>query len=193
MVSNKITNSQAKHTSSETLLKRCALKSKPTGHWNGNTDLFSEVLGDTLNRGHSIRFHAPGNSMYPTICDGDLIVVEPIRPAVVNVGDIILYRNKSGITVHRVTHILKRSKENLRSALQGPQDRSISETLEFLLRGDAAITDDDPVRPGQILGKVVSIERNGRRINPYYLRIKLRYKTRRLVSCLKRVFFSHTG
>jgi len=188
MASSKITNSQAKRSSSETLFKRSALETKHTGLWNGNKDLFSEVLGDTLNRGHSIRFRAPGDSMYPTICDGDLIVVEPIRPAVVTVGDIILYQDKSGVTVHRVTHILKRSKENLRSALQGPQDRSISETLEFLLRGDAAITDDDPVRPEQILGKVVSIERNGRRIDPYYLRITLYFKIRRIAARIKRLF-----
>jgi hypothetical protein len=85
-------------------------------------------------------------------------------------------------------HILKRSEENLRSVLQGPQDRSISETLEFLLRGDAAIKDDAPVGSAQILGKVVAIERNGRRIDPYYLRIKLHYKIRRLASRIKKLF-----
>ena len=192
-VSNKITKFRPKRSSRETLLKRSAPEAEWAEPWNDNTDLFSQMLEETLNRGHSIRFRAPGDSMYPTIYDGDLLTVEPIRPAAVIVGDIILYQHKSGVTVHRVMRILKRSKENLRSALQGPQARSISETLEFLFRGDAAINDDAPVSSEQILGKVVSIERNGRRIDPYRLRIKLHYKTRRMASCLKRVFFSHPG
>lgn len=187
MATNKITESQAKRSSSETLLKRSALETKRTGFWNDNTDLFSEMLEETLNRGYSIRFRAPGDSMYPTICDSDLITVEPIKPAAVIVGDIILYEHKSKVTVHRVMRILKRSEKNSRSALQGPQDRSLSETLEFVFRGDAAIKYDDPIRADQILGKVVSIERNGRRFDPYRLRIKLHYKTRRTASRIKRL------
>jgi signal peptidase I len=146
------------------------------------------MIEETLNRGHSIRFRAPGGSMYPTICDGDLITVEPIKPAAVIVGDIILYQHKSKVTVHRVLRILKRSEKKSRSALQGPQDHSLSETLVFFFRGDAAISDDAPVRSEQILGKVVSIERNNHRIDPYRLRIKLRYKTRRLACRIKRFF-----
>jgi len=186
--SNKIIKSRAKHASSEALLKRSAPEAERTGLWNDNTDLFSEMLEETLNRGHSIRFRAPGDSMYPTICDDDLITVEPIKPATVIVGDIILYEHKSKVTVHRVMRILKRSEKNLRSALQGPQDRSLSETLEFIFRGDAAIHDDAPVSSEQILGKVVSIERNGRRIDPYRLRIQLHYYSRRLASRIKRLF-----
>jgi signal peptidase len=186
--SNKIANYRAKRSSSETLFKRSAPEAEKTGLRNDNSSLFSEILGDTLNRGHSIRFCAPGDSMYPTICDGDLIAVEPIKPAAVIVGDIILYEHKSKVTVHRVMRVLKRSEKNSRSALQGPQDRSLSETLEFVFRGDAAIKDDAPVSSEQILGKVVSIERNGRRIDPYYLRIKLHYKTRRLAARIKRLF-----
>ena len=39
--------------------------------------------------------------------------------------------------------------------------------------GDAARTFDDPVKSDQILGKVVSIERNGNSLNPYSLQHKL--------------------
>ena len=55
------------------------------------------------------------------------------------------------------------------------------------VRGDAAINYDAPVSSEQILGKVVSIERNGRRIDPYNFRIKLLYKARRLATRLKRL------
>ena len=100
---------QAKRSSSETLFKRSAPDAKWNGRRNDETDLFSEVLEGTLNSGHSIRFHAPGGSMYPTICDGDLITVQPINPSDVVVGDIILYHHQSGATAHRVMRIIKRS------------------------------------------------------------------------------------
>ena len=187
MQSNIKTKFRAKRSSSETLLKRSAPEAEWNGLWNDNTDLFSEMIEETLNRDHSIRFRAPGDSMYPTICDGDVVTVMPIESASITIGDIILYRHRSGVTAHRVIRILKRSEKNSRSALQGPQDRSLSETLEFVFRGDAAINDDTPVSSEQILGKVVSTERNGRRIDPYGCRIKLHCKIRRFGSCFKRL------
>ncbi len=152
---------------------------------NPDTDHFKQVCVELLREGHGVKFRAPGGSMYPTICDGDLITVEPINPSDIASGDIILYRHQSGVTAHRVMRILKRS------APKGPQGCSSTETLQFLLRGDAAFNDDDPVHDDQILGKVVSIERNCRPLNPYCHRLKFLYKARRLAVRLKRVLFSH--
>jgi hypothetical protein len=125
--------------------------------------------------------------MYPTICDGDLITVKQIKASDVIVGDIILYRHKFKITVHRVMRIFKRSEEKSPSAPQNPQGRSSSETLQFSFRGDAAPVLDNPVGADQILGKVVRIERKGRRIDPYSFRVKLRYQARRVASRMKRL------
>lgn len=44
---------------------------------------------------------------------------------------------------------------------------STSEALQFVLRGDAPCSCDEPVKAGQILGKVIAIERYGCRIDPY--------------------------
>jgi len=186
MESNIITKSRAKRSSSETLLRRSAPEAEWNGLWNDNTDLFSEMIEETLKRDHSIRFRAPGDSMYPTICDGDVVTVMPIETASITINDIILYQHRSGITAHRVMRIIKRSEENSRSAPKDPQDRSSSETLQFILRGDAALVFDDPVSAGHILGKVTLVEREGRRIYPYCLRIKLHYKIHRLGSRIKR-------
>jgi hypothetical protein len=182
-----LTKSQAKRSSSETLLKRSAPEAEWNGIWNDDTDLFSDMIQETLNRDHSIRFRAPGDSMYPTIHDGDVVTVKPVETESIVIGDIVLYHHKSGVTAHRVKYIFKRREKDSRSALQGAQDRSSSETLEFVLRGDAAINDDAPVSSQQILGKLVSIERNGRRIDPYCRRIKLHYKIRRFGSRIKRI------
>jgi hypothetical protein len=189
---NKLSKSRAKRSSSESLLKRSTPEAEWNGLWIDNTDLFSEIIEEILNCGHSIRFRTPGNSMYPTICDGDLITVKPIKPSDVIVGDIILYRHKSGVTVHRVMQIFNRSDKKSQSAPIGPQDRSSSETLQFSLRGDAAIYYDDPVEAEQILSKVVSVERNGRSIDPYGFRSKFYFKARRLASRHKRRLFSYT-
>jgi hypothetical protein len=55
----------------------------------------------------------------------------------------------------------------------GLYNRFSNEDLFFILRGDASRTFDEPVVPEQVLGKVISIERNGGSLNPYSLRHKL--------------------
>ncbi len=146
---------------------------------NPDTDHFKQVCVELLREGHGVKFRAPGGSMYPTICNGDLITVAPINPHDIVVSDIILYRHDYCVVAHRVVDI------------EAPQSSALSTQHCFRLRGDAAINDDDPVHADQILGEVVSIERNGRLLNPYCLRLKLLYKARRLAVRLKRVFFGH--
>ncbi len=157
--------------------------------------IYPELIADLLFNGHKVKFRAPGYSMYPTILHGDVITIEPVEPSTVKVGDIALYRNENSVIAHRVIKILKRSERNSRSAPQGPQDRSAprteagpstSETLQFILRGDARPACDDPVAAEHILGKVVFIETNGRGINPYGFKAKLTFIVRRWVLRLKR-------
>ena len=140
--------------------------------------LFFDTSVELLREGRGVKFEAPGDSMYPTICDGDLITVEPIKPSDVVVSDIILYRHENGVVAHRVVSI------------EAPQSSAPSPQRCFTFLGDAAINHDDPIRADQILGRVVSIERNGRQLDPYCLRIKLLYKARRVVARLKRLLFS---
>ena len=137
----------------------------------------AQICDDLLRSGILVRFRAPGDSMYPTICDCDLITVEPMEPSDIKVSDIILYRHENGVVAHRVINI------------EAPESSTLSPQHFFTVRGDAAINYDAPVSSEQILGKVVSIERNGRRIDPYNFRVKLLYKARRLAARLKRLLF----
>jgi hypothetical protein len=156
--------------------------------------IYPELIADLLNNGHRVKFRAPGHSMYPTILNGDEITVEPIKPDAIEVGDIILYQVKENPIAHRVINILKRSERNSRSAPQGPQDRSgsptwarpSSETLQFILRGDASPACDAPVAAEQVLGKIVFIDSNGRGLDPYGFKVKLTAIVRRFVLRLKR-------
>ena len=129
-------------------------------------DLSTELLG----RGKRVRFRAPGRSMYPTIRENEAITVEPVVPQDVKVGDIILYRFGDSVVAHRVMRIEKR---------EGNASR-------FILREDTWGTLDEPVEAEQILGKVVSVERAGRNIDPYSIRAKVRLLIHTIGSRLKR-------
>jgi signal peptidase I len=164
---------------------------------NPSLSNFDQVCAELLREGHGVKFCAPGDSMYPTICDGDLITVEPIKPSDVTVGDIILYRREFGVVAHRVMNIKapeKKPSQNSNDGAQPSRSPTQSSVLSsqhyFTLRGDAAIGDDHPVHASQILGKIFMIERNGRRLDPYSLRIKLHQIARRFVSSLRRLVFS---
>jgi signal peptidase I len=156
------------------------------------TKVFPELISHLLTEGHTVKFSAPGDSMYPTICDGDIITVAPVQTACVTGGDIILYRHKSGVAAHRVMRIIKRGEEHPRRAFKDSQNLSPSETLQTILRGDAAVVYDDPVGVDRILGKVILVERHGRRINPYSLRAILHFNARRMVARLKKSFCFQT-
>jgi hypothetical protein len=212
--------------------------------------LFADVCVGLLNQGQSVRFKATGWSMQPTICDGEMINVEPVLPSQVRHGDIILYRNPRGITAHRVIHIQKemephgqasdpiqppmwgdipvRSWRNHSSAgadsvlspqpsvkLSGhwvirllghfwvsvspnsqrrtPNFPTCPSTLDprpssliFYTRGDSLMADDFPVMSDQILGKVFSVERNGRAVVLYGIRAIMLQEMRLFLFTLKR-------
>lgn len=113
---------------------------------------FVNLTGNLLWEGYSVRCRTYGMSMYPTIEDGEKVVVEPVAPAQIKRGDIILYRRHEGMIAHRVVRIA-RTKQRGRS----PQRC-------FILRGDASDSCDEPVEPERILGKVVAVEQCGRSI-----------------------------
>jgi len=158
--------------------------------------LFLDVSTELLERGHSVRFQAPGQSMHPTIKEGETITVEPVEPPAVRTGDIILYRTKTGVIAHRVIRIEQKATSSeaifkaewpiLKGRPSPSQSSSLSPQHLFLLRGDASVNCDRQVEGGQILGKVVSVERNGRSIDPYSPNAKVMYLTRLSVSSLKR-------
>jgi len=160
--------------------------------------MFPELVTTLLKDGYKVSFNAPGHSMYPTIVANEPVLVEPIDPAAVQKGDIVLYRTHDHLIAHRVMGIVKGDKTNEYSSLleafspdtdlppkntcykleQGnaPQDSKLCGStgkLFFILRGDASRTFDEPVKSEQVFGKVISIQRNGNTVNPYSLQHKL--------------------
>lgn len=158
-------------------------------------DLFVDVTIDLLKRGQRVRFEATGKSMKPTINEGEIITVEPVNPSLVKRGDIVLYQNHKGVLAHRVVAIQKKSDEvpGLRtekerkfltqSSALSPQHSVL--TTFFILRGDASGACDEPVKPPQILGRVISVERNGRSLCLNTLKARISHIARRHASFLK--------
>ena len=131
---------------------------------------FIDVVTDLLRRGHSVRFRAKGASMLPTIREGEPITVSPVRPADIRRGDVILYRSGRGVIAHRVARTT----------------RQPDGTLEFLLRGDALLTSDEPVEEAAVLARVVAVERGGRTFDPSALRARVLASARPAASRLLR-------
>jgi hypothetical protein len=107
---------------------------------------FIQMVEELLREGYAVRFHASGWSMYPTIRDGETITVAPLGGSPILTGDLLLYRSGRSAVAHRVVRVA--------SVSGGP--------TTLLLRGDAADSCDRPIDPGQVLGRLSGVERDGR-------------------------------
>jgi signal peptidase I len=132
--------------------------------------LFIEVSTELLRQGQRVRFKAPGRSMQPTIKEGETITIQPTAASTVRKGDIILYSFERGFIAHRVVRILRRKGDFPR----------------FIMRGDASGSFDYPVSAQQVLGKVISVEREGRSVDLYSQRARIWHISHKWASRLKR-------
>jgi signal peptidase len=113
-----------------------------------DTDLL-ELSKDILGKGKSIRFQAKGWSMRPFIRDGDFIVVSPVEYSLIKTGDVVFYLTaKNKALVHRV---IKKSKKD-------KDDR-----ITMFIKGDATFSTPEKTDTQNVLGKVVAVERSGRK------------------------------
>lgn len=117
-----------------------------------DTQAFLDVSDRLLTAGCRVRFRACGASMRPAIRDGETITVESVEPSAVKPGDVLLYHHKQRPFAHRVVEI--------------QQNGNV--VVGFTLRGDAKAGCDAPVKPDQIIGRVVFRERSiGSRLLSY--------------------------
>jgi len=119
-----------------------------------------ELSKDIFRKGKSARFQAKGWSMRPFIQDGDFIVVSPIENSSIKTGDVVFHLTaESKIMVHRVIKKYKKDKDN---------------RIIMFIKGDATFSSPEKVDIKNVLGKVVAVERNGRkkRLDTKFYRIK---------------------
>ncbi len=87
--------------------------------------------------------------MWPAIRTGEAVTAEPVDPSRVRVGDILLCLRAEGPIAHRVERI----------------HRLDGRPATFVLRGDASLSTDEPIKEGNVVGRVIGVERNGRWIS----------------------------
>jgi len=104
---------------------------------------------DALRSAGRIRFKVQGASMLPTIWPADILTVESNPGGQWVCGDILMVRRNDRLFVHRLV------------ASTGTGDEQ-----SWVMRGDAMPQNDSPVAAGDVLGKVICIERGKRTIYP---------------------------
>lgn len=110
---------------------------------------FLRLSRDIFKKGKSVRFEARGWSMRPFIRDGDFIVVGPIENSSIRTGDVVFYlTTENKVIVHRIIKKYKKDKDN---------------RITMLIKGDAISSPAEKVEMLNVLGKVVAVERNGRK------------------------------
>jgi signal peptidase I len=115
---------------------------------NINNVEFTSLAVHILGEGFNLRFRASGKSMQPFILNGDVLEVEPCNGRVVQKGEIILCKTgERNLVAHRVVKIKKFDNKKL-----------------IFLRGDSNLESEYIVFQEQVLGHIVSIIRNNRRI-----------------------------
>jgi signal peptidase I len=112
-----------------------------------DSGIFDAVIEQALTNGTMVRFRAEGDSMYPTIRDGETITVAPVSPEAIVRGDVLLCRHGTRVLAHRVVGTTSCGTDHF-----------------FVLRGDAKASCDAPVDASAVVGKVINVVRGARLI-----------------------------
>ena len=95
-----------------------------------------------------MRFRAGGRSMTPTIDDGEILIVAPAAAHDIAPADIVFCQTRARSLAHRVLSVGK----------------DAAGAHRLTLCGDASLESDRPVTSAEVRGRVVAVERHGRRV-----------------------------
>src|SRR5258707_4465025 len=105
------------------------------------------IAGALKRRGRiSLRVH--GTSMQPWVRPKDIAMIRQISIESVRCGDVVLFRRQNRLLVHRIV-----------------EKRGSLNASQLFSKGDAHPTSDGVVQEQELLGRVMRIYRNGRRID----------------------------
>ncbi len=108
-----------------------------------------ELAADSLRASGTLRLQVTGWSMLPAVWPGDTLMVEQATLSSVSLGEIVLFVRDRRLFAHRIVASSRRD---------GGQ--------QLVTKGDAMPSQDAPISEAELLGKVSSIVRNGRSIEP---------------------------
>lgn len=102
-----------------------------------------KLAREQLARGALIRLHVSGNSMAPLVERGDVVLVRPVNLEDLHRGDLLLVEQGGAFLIHRLV---------------------AADAHGVRTKGDNASQADLPMTPQDVLGRVVAVEKGGRRI-----------------------------
>ena len=111
-----------------------------------------------------------GNSMFPTIKNGEMILIKEIMPYELKRGNIVVFKKDRNTICHRIVKIDKKKER-------------------FYLRGDFTLRGKEEIKNDEIIGKVVAIQLKNK---IYHLKLKntlFYYLGTRLLIILKEIAF----
>jgi signal peptidase I len=115
---------------------------------NASTALVEEVVRSI----GEVRLRALGTSMVPAMLPGDLVSIRRANLNEISAGEVVLFLQNRRLFVHRVVG------RNEVSSAGNPEEYCL------ITRGDRLSHYDPPVSTRELLGRVVSIERDNRNI-----------------------------
>jgi signal peptidase I len=112
--------------------------------------VFLELTRETINRGTLLHFKAHGTSMHPFIRNGDIIVNRPFKNTTAKIGDIIFFRRSEEENTYTAHRLIKKDKSG--------------GVTRLLTKGDDLGYYDPPVLPEWVIGKIIQVERDNKRL-----------------------------
>ncbi len=109
-----------------------------------------------IDNDHQLQLRMQGFSMFPTLQPGDKGIVQKCNACNILPGDIIVFKKNNQLIAHRLIRIEAKARETL-----------------YICRGDQNGFEDKPVRENEIVGKLISFERNGRTTNINSLKMRM--------------------
>jgi len=108
-----------------------------------------ELAAELLQRGERMSLRVRGSSMLPSLFPGDLLTFRRCAPEEIVVGDIVLFLREGRCFVHRVAERM-----------------AGGAAARLRTRGDALASCDAPLVESEVLGRLATVERKGRRLPP---------------------------
>ena len=91
------------------------------------------------------------SSMWPVLKEGDLVLIKGIDKEELAIGDVVVYSNERGFTIHRIVKLNEKT---------------------LITKGDANNVNDNPVAYEQVIGRVVELRGHPLRV-PYLGKISV--------------------
>jgi signal peptidase I len=115
---------------------------------NASIEMACGLTEEVVRAFGEVRLCVFGTSMAPSILPGDLVLIQRANLDEISPGDVVLFLQKGRLFVHRVV-------DRKVAATAGCPEESC-----LITRGDRLRHEDPPVTSSELLGRVVSIERD---------------------------------